>query len=352
MINHYALTYASRLDQRRPPWSSGLTFDPIAWIDFTPLKILFCGDQAVLVFFALSGFVLALTLKAKDGWRYDKFIVKRFFRIYLPFAAAIALSALLFQVARPHPIPSLSGWFNGASWNQPLTSGIFFGHLAMTDRPSLRELDHVMWSLVVEARISLVFPLLALCVQARWFATLLVSIIISAAALAGHHYLKAPLTYDPFSTLQYLFLFTAGAVLALKAHDISRFVSGIPLPLRLGLWALTLALITYPANRHFGLFVAGAASIVLVVLCFADRKVDRHLSGQVSVWLGRISYSLYLIHVPILLFIVHTFYGHAPLLALLLLSAAASFLMAELGHRFVEIPAMKWGGYLAKGAAS
>ena len=119
MANHYALTYASRLTPRRPPWSGGAWSDPIVWIDYTPLKILFCGDQAVLVFYVLSGFVLALTLRVRDDWSYGRFLTKRVFRIYPPFVAAISASAVLFAIAQPATIPGLSGWFNGASWYEP-----------------------------------------------------------------------------------------------------------------------------------------------------------------------------------------------------------------------------------------
>ena len=229
-----------------------------------------------------------------------------------------------------------------------LTAKVFLGHLAMTDLPRLQELDHVMWSLVVEARISLIFPILALCVQRQWAATLAASVAISALALGGHHFLHVALPYDPFATLQYFYLFAAGAVLALKAHELSQIVNRSPLAVRVALWVGALAFFTYPANRHFGLFVCGGACTALVTLCFADRRTDQWLSAPVPVWLGRVSYRLFLVHVPVLLFMVHMFNGRLPLLGLIAMSTVISFAVAELGYRFVEVPTTALGRSLAR----
>jgi peptidoglycan/LPS O-acetylase OafA/YrhL len=352
VANHCALIFPSRLAQRRAPWLGGSWGDRWSWVDFTPLKLLFSGDQAVLVFFALSGFVLALTFKVADKWDFRSYLLKRLFRIYPPFVFAIGVSASLFWLANPHLIPQLSGWFNYASWDRPLTIGILGGHLAMLDLPKFHELDHVMWSLVQEMRISLIFPLIIWGVKYRWKLTMLSAIATSAFALVIHHYLKAPLIVDPFATLQYVYLFAAGAILALNAEKARAFFAKLPGYVRAALWFATLCLVTYPANRQLGLFVCGSASVMLVCLCFAERRVDEWLSAKPFVWLGKISYSLYLLHVPILLFIVHVLYGKAPLLALLACTVAISLISAELAYRFVEVPAIKLGRRLANSTSS
>ncbi|MHB8285464.1 MAG: acyltransferase family protein, partial [Caulobacteraceae bacterium] len=224
-------------------------------------------------------------------------------------------------------------------------------HLAMLDLPKFHELDHVMWSLVQEMRISLIFPMIIWGCRYRWGLTLAGAIAISALSLAAHHYIKASLLVDPFLTLQYIYLFAAGAVIALNAGQVKAFFDRLPKSVRVALWLATLFLMTYPANRQMGLFICGATSILLVCLCFTERRVDAWLSARPLVWLGRISYSLYLLHVPIILFVLHVFYGKAPVYILLLGSVGVSLVAAELTYRFVEVPAIKLGRRLAKSTA-
>src|ERR1700722_1053730 len=53
------------------------------------------GSGAVLIFFVLSGLVLAMTFVYRDGDHYAPFVVKRVFRIWPAFAVAILASAWL-----------------------------------------------------------------------------------------------------------------------------------------------------------------------------------------------------------------------------------------------------------------
>ena len=57
------------------------------WLANTPLRMLVSGRPSVILFFVLSGFVLAVSLE--KGMKYRDFVVRRFCRIYLPFAASL-----------------------------------------------------------------------------------------------------------------------------------------------------------------------------------------------------------------------------------------------------------------------
>ena len=85
-----------------------------------PLDVLWAGDAAVKVFFALSGFVLALMFLRPDPPSYAGFAVKRICRIYLPYIAVVAIAMLLMTATTPHQALELSEWFN-SSWNQPVS---------------------------------------------------------------------------------------------------------------------------------------------------------------------------------------------------------------------------------------
>src|SRR5699024_2388574 len=60
-------------------------------------------------------------------------------------------------------------------------------------------------------------------------------------------------------------------------------------------------------------------------------------------FLGRISYSLYLLHPIVLLAALHVFYGWLPLWALLAGAFIVTFPVADAGQRLIEHPAAVFG---------
>jgi peptidoglycan/LPS O-acetylase OafA/YrhL len=69
-------------------------------------------------------------------------------------------------------------------------------------------------------------------------------------------------------------------------------------------------------------------------------------------FLGRISYSLYLVHGVVLLALVHVLYGEIPLVALLVAVWAVSVGLATLGEIYVERPSIALGRRLTRRTAA
>src|SRR5579863_5158061 len=67
----------------------------IWWIAYTPIHLLWGGLEAVIVFYVLSGFVLAMPLLRSNAPSYSAFTVKRLCRIYIPYAGSALMAALL-----------------------------------------------------------------------------------------------------------------------------------------------------------------------------------------------------------------------------------------------------------------
>ena len=109
---------------------------PRAWVYLTPLRLLVDGPAAVLVFFALSGLVLAFAFIKADGERYAPYAVKRFTRIWPPFAAAILVAIGLKALLDPQPVRALSSWF-ATSWVEPTTLKSVLGTLPCRARRSI-----------------------------------------------------------------------------------------------------------------------------------------------------------------------------------------------------------------------
>jgi peptidoglycan/LPS O-acetylase OafA/YrhL len=304
------------------------------------------GKDAVLIFFVLSGFVLFLSFRGIDRLHYGPYLIKRFCRIYLPFAAAILISAGLYLLVQPAPLPGLSRWFNEQTWAEAPTFGLVAGHLAMTDHGPWQSLDVVMWSLVHELRISVIFPLIAFGILRGWRTTLAVAFLLSFAGLALYRHVGGDVI-NLLSSARYLWLFAVGALMAHKRDALRAWMSERSVIVRASFWIWTLIVMAIPFEAVENL-TTPVASVAIVLLCFADRPVDDWLSRPVPEWLGRISYSLYLIHVPVLLTLTHLLYGRVPMAALLALIVATSLLLAHIMYAVVERPSMRLGRILAK----
>jgi peptidoglycan/LPS O-acetylase OafA/YrhL len=64
----------------------------VKWLTMTPLHTLWSGYEAVLLFFVLSGFLLALPFVDERPPRYVEYAIKRFCRIYIPYLFAMLMS--------------------------------------------------------------------------------------------------------------------------------------------------------------------------------------------------------------------------------------------------------------------
>lgn len=320
------------------------------WFVRTPLKLLVDGPGAVLLFFVLSGFVLAASIDAGQrhggaGFHYGRFAAKRFLRIYPPFAAIILASAGLYFLVQPTPVEGLSGWFNHQSWAYPVTPQLIAGHLLMTDQHRDMSLMNVMWSLVHELRISMIFPLVFFSLRARPVTTLVVTALMSAGAnYALSHYDLDPVTQTLCGSTQYILMFAVGTLLFQHNQILSarvqrtRGVGAIALVLA-GAW-----LFYQPRSMPvIGLWSPGLAASCYVIAAFASPTLVRLLTGGAASWLGKVSYSLYLVHLPILLTLVHLFSGQVPLPFLLAATVVLSLIAAGLSYRWVESPAIAFG---------
>jgi len=334
---------------RSNPLHLATWFEPWSWFKFTPLRLFVSsGPPSVVLFFVLSGFVLSLPfLRRQPG--YGPFAIKRICRIYPPFAAAILVSAALYAWVQPTPMPGLSTWFNTVLWDRPLSLDYVVRNLMMTGIREDMTLDLVMWSLVHELRISLVFPLLFVLTR-RWpAATLMATLLIAVgctAALAGTD--ADGVITSLADTARFVPLFVAGILIASRVDAVRHAVSRLPGAIAAVLWVASVALMLAPGQSlsNYYNFVWGAGAVLLLVLTVGSGRADRVLSAAPLVWLGRVSYSLYLIHVPLLVAAVHLADAILPLWLTIALVIPLTLLAAELMYRAVEEPSIRLGRWL------
>ncbi|HEY4077886.1 MAG TPA: acyltransferase [Rhizomicrobium sp.] len=303
------------------------------------------GPAAVLVFFVMSGFVLTLSLDRKDK-SYGEFVATRLVRLYPPFAFAILLSALLIVVLDPHPIPQLSGWFN-EFWTMQPSAALIAGHLAMIGTVRLESLDSVMWSLVHEMRISLILPIIAVSIRRAMWRSLGLALLASVLARTMAAY-ASPVAESLLMTVYYACLFFAGSALALRIDQIRNWMARQGGVVRTALWAGATLLLCIPdqIGERWIVYTIGLGAIGVVALCASDASAGRILSNGVLQYFGRISYSLYLMHWPVMLAMMHLFYGRAPTWTVILATIITIIAVADLTWRLVDRPCQKLSHHL------
>jgi peptidoglycan/LPS O-acetylase OafA/YrhL len=323
----------------------------------TPLHLLWDGPEFVLVFFTLSGFVLSLPFWGDRPLDYRSFVVRRFFRIYPPYLAAVAIGAVLMTLLSHGPLQGLSAWTT-QFWDHPLDWKTVGDHVFLMASAGNNYIDTPVWSLVVEMHASLLFPLLILALRRSEAWTLAGALALALfgdwAAMKdpGNHI--HPFLTSFATTARFLWLFVVGAMMARHRQALTAVVKRTPYLLQLlvlagGLVALN-AIWQFGAGEQYR-FLEQAGAVALVACAAYMGWVQRLLDVAPLRWLGKISYSLYLIHFVVLFTLLYAFRPEVTLLRLLLTVPLLSIAAAALLYRYVEMPSIAWGHRVSEARA-
>lgn len=309
------------------------------------------GHPAVLLFFALSGFVLYLAYRKNTSVPYVVYLTKRLFRIYPALLGALTIALVLLVIQHPGPDPALGPWTQAQWVFQPTFMQVLRNVLLLGFTVDDNRLDPVIWSLVVEVRFSIVFPLLAMIAHRnRWF----VLVVAAAAFIPGILMvetlgLRPPLQVGVTATgsLALFLIYLPAFCFGIFAADF--FVAGRvtwkPHPVvQVGL-VLGLLVAGKLLNSELGWSLVAA---LLITLACTKGPFHALLTAPPSLFLGRISYSLYLVHFPVIMFCAYAFAPHTSILVGLAVASVASILMATAMYRWIELPGMALGRVLAR----
>ncbi|HEX3967756.1 MAG TPA: acyltransferase [Edaphobacter sp.] len=327
-------------------WWAISQFHPPLWI-FRPF---FLGREAVILFFVLSGYVLSLPVWSGRQLPYPEYLIRRVFRIYIPFALALALSALGCKIFYGTHLPLTS--FYETTWQTSLTAGLFARELLM---PPNSVLNGAIWSLRYEMEVSIIFPLLcALLLRTGRYGWLLLCILLRLADWSlVHGYLGGSnLAATNLARFFYFSIFfIIGATLARERIALATLIARIPRPalwtcflLALALYCNTMfAYASVPTSDFFTML--GAAAVIVLV---QDPRLKLGLNSAIPQYLGRISYSMYLVHYTVLFAVFDLAYPKISILNLAILSAIATLIVSHLFCIYLEEPAHTAGKSLAR----
>ena len=313
-----------------------------------PLRLVSSGHEAVLLFFLMSGFVLSIPQIQGRAQSYGVFLTRRVFRIWAPYLAALALAVLGAAIFHG-PLP-FSQWANN-TWSRPVDPMLVLQHVLFLGQYDPSQFNTAFWSLIIEMRISLIFPFV--CALTLWmkprFALGTAALITIASYLVN---LRFPRYNGIVVTIHFISLFMVGILLAKHQAGISAFYRKLGRWSKAGLAGLSLLAYAYGTLGVDGnhlivsdwLPSAGAVGIIVFTLNSVPLRVLL-LTGPAR-YLGTISYSVYLLHGTVLFALVHLLYRQVPILAVFPLYLATTLILSAGFYRYVEKPAMDAGRWI------
>jgi peptidoglycan/LPS O-acetylase OafA/YrhL len=262
----------------------------LGWLGF--------GRLAVVLFLILSGFSLAVS-PAGRGWQLGgvgRFARRRAWRILPPYWAALAFSLVIAWtvVRQPHSAP-------------PNAESVLVHGLLLQDVVSVPTPNGAFWSISVEALLYLVFPLMLVICRRAGAMTMLACATAPVVLVGALVFGGTPPDGDNRLAPQLLPVFAAGIAAAAIVAAGDR-VRRLPwLWLSMAAAAPVVALVLYQGSRwtldnYFWVDLAVTPALAMLVVAVATAGpgvMIRLLSTRPMVRLGSCSYSLYLIHLPI-----------------------------------------------------
>jgi peptidoglycan/LPS O-acetylase OafA/YrhL len=334
VLIHHAVQLVPRYET---PAIAGAGWLRYTLTQLTPLRIVEMGRPAVLFFFVLSGYVLTRALLRHGSPGLGAFAAQRTIRLGLPVAVSVLISVLLYAAFAEPALPAEWRERSLFTWLEPPTVGQVVSNIAlMADNDDMR-LNVVLWSLVHEWRLSLLLPLVLLF---RGRAALFTAVVLAMMAIGimggatENRVLLGPQLHSTFAaSLYFATSLGTGALMALVfGQDVPRLSRG-------GTWAAALAMLAlFSMSSDMAVY---AASALLIVLARQPGWLRETLRRPLLTGLGALSFSLYLVHVPVLVASMHALHDDWPAETIAVYGTLLALLAAWPMYRLVEVPSRR-----------
>jgi peptidoglycan/LPS O-acetylase OafA/YrhL len=329
-----------------------------AWVwllKHTPIHIFWAGHEAVIFFFVLSGFVLSLQFFGKKV-AYPGFLIKRVCRIYLPYIVAAVTAIVAAKLFYSGQIPGLSPWAN----RYPPTmndAGLIVNHFILITDFRNGVFNPVLWSLVHEMRISIIFPFIMIfIIKYDWKINLVIAACATITGM-GLHFMSRRIfgtTTDCFMTIHFISMFIIGGLLAKYRHELVGWYRSLKARSRYGLLGIAVLFYTCSWLVHMPVIIGWTPdwAISLGVAIFIIAAIGSDKIATVLLWkpvhfIGKISFSVYLFHAIILLCLVHILYATVPIIGIWIIGLILTILISAASFKYVELPSIAAGRFLS-----
>lgn len=313
-------------------------------------KVAHSGGTGVMLFFVVSAFSLYYTmpLRLRDSYPNLSFYLHRFFRI-----APLFYAWIFFTLVR-------DAWYFSAHYSMAaiLASATFLFNLTPQGQQGF---VWASWTIGIEMMFYLIFPLIYRQIKDLWKAIALVFIFIlvwmAYQAIIPHVYSRPNIDLvKTWTFVRFLPVFALGCVVyfvvsQIHAREETEFAKSIGLLMVVGSVYCYLAML----DGCFNVFFADARvwqgliyGTLLVGLCLNPLKI---FVNRYTRYLGKISYSLYLGHTTLVLFLTPVYrmvYGASSNVTLAFflcygLTLLLAVGLADVTYRFIEAPGVRYG---------
>jgi peptidoglycan/LPS O-acetylase OafA/YrhL len=315
------------------------------------------GHLGVVFFLTLSGFCLAI-LPAQQGWRLGgtaRYARRRAWRILPPYWAALAFSLVIAWTVTPQPHNPVP---NGAS---VLVYGLMLQDFVAVPVP-----NGAFWSIAVEAELYVVLPFLLLIRRRAGILATLAAVMAPVLVIGLRDPNISTVDRLTWLTPQLAPLFAMGLLAAgvLAAGERVRRLPWHWLAALAAVPPLLLIVLTgtvWTVHHYFWVDLAVGPAIALLLAAVATHRpapLVKLLASEPLQRLGSFSYSLYLVHLPIVVAVSrrvvapHVAAGLPAFLVTVALGVPLSLATARLFAAIFETPFQRRRGRIASRPSS
>lgn len=312
------------------------------WVEWSPLRFLFAGHQAVIMFFVLSGFALTVMIRSMKDYSYIKYSLARIIRLWIPYAASIIFTYIVVSILVRNGHYWQNGWMGIAP--SVITTSDVVKNLTMLGEFNPYSVNPPIWTLVQEMRISFLFPIVLMLASRFGPKAVFGSYVLSVACcIIFYNDMYADMAKIKDSlifTLSFLSPFTIGCCIAINIKKISDTVGNLSTRMAWIIFIMSYLIYSYSFNRTWSASARLAGDILIslssaIIICLST-KVKQGNFLRVGEYLGRISFSLYLTHISVLTVLTVMMIGKINNWPILLLMAPLSIILAHLFTKTID----------------
>ena len=306
------------------------------------------GFIGVDIFFVISGYLItSIIYKEMTEQRFSvgHFYKKRVVRLAPAFFTVLTIVSIISMfIMLPH---ELTQYFKSVVYSTLLMANVYmrkeaggYFSTSVDEVPLLH-----LWSLGVEEQFYIFWPLLLLLLtkksNAKWLVLIILSLIVLSLFYAEQQILKNAGKAYYRMPVRASEMFLGALCCFVPVIKIKEFMARIIIWLSL-LVLIACAMLFDEKTKFPGInaIIPCLATAIIIYLSQLINKNNSLLANQVSTWVGKISYPMYLWHWPLVVFL--NIYLIPFDLITQVFVVVVTIILAYLTYKYIELPSRKW----------